>query len=102
VGFEIRRCLDVLAETTPVHNVVVAGHLTERHTSLQMLADILNRPVQVYSGESPAAQGAALGALQLISLPLPARTRSAPVLPGGDYDGLYNNYLARTHAISLV
>jgi sugar (pentulose or hexulose) kinase len=102
VGFEIRRCLDVLAESTPVDNVVVAGHLTQQHTSLQMLADILNRPVQAYSGESPAALGAALGALQLVSLPLPARARAAAVLPRGGYESLYHDYLTRTDAASLV
>jgi xylulokinase len=102
VGFEIRRCLEVLAESSPVQNVVVAGHLTQRPTSLRMLADILNRPVQAYCGESPAALGAALGALELASLALPARARSTPVLPRGGYEELYNNYLARTNADSLV
>jgi xylulokinase len=102
VGFEIRRCLDVLAETSPVQKVMIAGRLTEQDPSLQMLADILNRPVHAYSGESPAALGAALGGLQMISFPLPGRMRSAPVLPSADYDALYNKYLARTDAASLV
>lgn len=102
VVFEIRRCLEVLAQSASVNHLVVAGHLTERRTSVQMLADILNRPVQTYSGESPAALGAALGALQMISLALPARACAAAVLPSGNYDALYDNYLTRTHVDTVV
>ncbi len=107
VGFEIRRCLSVLAETVPPRTVVIAGHIVDHAASLQMLADILNRPVQPYPTGSPAAMGAALGALQLISAP----TRATPVgsgwpgqvRPGRNadlYHGLYENYLTRTRAQS--
>ena len=103
VCFEIRRCLEVLAEATPIRHVVVSGHLTEHASSLQMLADILNRPVQAYpAAESPAALGAALGAFQLTGKPRPAafeRTRSVAVMPGHDaqeYHRLYAAYLTAT------
>ncbi|MBS0418387.1 MAG: hypothetical protein JSR66_11790 [Proteobacteria bacterium] len=102
VCFEIRRCLEVLADTTPIRSVVVAGHLTEQPASLQMLADILGRPVQTYLGDSPAALGAALGALQLIGRAAPVRAHSPPVLPREDYGALFANYLAKTHADTVV
>ncbi len=102
VCFEIRRCLEVLAETTPIHSIVAAGHLTERPAGLQMLADVLGRPVQAYVGESPAALGAALGALQLMGWPSPVRVHNSPVLPREDYGALFADYLAKTHAASVV
>ncbi|MBS0614592.1 MAG: hypothetical protein JSS24_15580, partial [Proteobacteria bacterium] len=110
VGFEIRRCLEVLAETTPVRQVVLSGHLAEYPSSLQMLADILHRPIEVHPPGSTAASGAALGALQMLhALQMPG---SAPVLPGARdprtlaapgadaaaYDELYARYLRRTAA----
>jgi sugar (pentulose or hexulose) kinase len=66
VGFEIRRCIEVLAETEPVAEVVLAGHLAQVPFALQMLADILARPVQPFPPLSPAAVGAALGALRAL------------------------------------
>lgn len=107
VCFEIRRCLDVLAETATVGSVVVAGHLVERPSSLQMLADVLQRPVQPFRTASAAALGAALGARCLAD----SSQRSNPaqyaqphpplatrVLPGPDstaYQVLCANYLAQ-------
>jgi sugar (pentulose or hexulose) kinase len=92
----------VLAETTPIHHVVVSGHLTEHATSLRMLAAILDRPVEAYSGESPAALGAALGAFHLTGQPRLSHlgpTCSAVEMPGDDaaeYHRLYAAYLAAT------
>jgi xylulokinase len=104
VCFEIRRCLEVLAESTPIRHVVVSGHLTDHASSLQMLADILGRPVQIYpaAAESPAALGAALGAFQLTAQSQFARferLRSPTVMPGRDteeYRRLYEAYFAAT------
>lgn len=105
VGFEIRRCLSVLAETAPVREVVLSGHLTEHQASLQMLADILNQPIQPYPAGSPAALGAAFGALQMIAPGRPTRRLSAswpPVIhPSANadiYHRLYAIYLTRTRA----
>jgi len=105
VGFEIRRCLAVLSETTPVREVVIAGHMTGHASSLQMLADILNQTVQPYPAGSPAALGAALGALQLTTS-RPSARRIDPAWPGRVapgryaqvYQPLYASYLARTQA----
>lgn len=102
VSFEIRRCLEVLANTTPIHSIVAAGHLTEQPAGLQMLADVLGRPVQAYVGESPAALGAALGALRIMGWPLPVRAHNSPVLPREDYGVLFADYLAKTHAATVV
>ncbi|MBS0364369.1 MAG: hypothetical protein JSR67_00935 [Proteobacteria bacterium] len=102
VGFEMRRCLEVLAEATPVHEVVLAGHLTEIPSSLQLLADILDRPIRPYPPLSAAALGAAMGAFASLTPAATVRphidaTWPQPVRPGeqsGVYRGLYREYLA--------
>ena len=102
--FEIRRCLDVLAETADIERVVVCGHLVERPSSLQMLADVLERPVQLRRMASTAAVGAALGARPLAGLAVAAeglRVDAAPdsLHPGADrgiYQRLYADYRAKT------
>jgi sugar (pentulose or hexulose) kinase len=99
VGFEIRRCIDVLAETEPVAEVVLAGHMTEVPFAVQMLADILGRPVQPFPATSPAALGAALGALRAIdpaSSVRPQQAWPATVRPGADrgsYEAHFRHYL---------
>ena len=60
VCFELRRCVEVLAEHAQVERVMVSGNITRSATSTQMLADILKRPVGVVAEKSPAAYGAAL------------------------------------------
>lgn len=105
VCFEIRRCLEVLAETVAPRSVVIAGHIIEHQSSLSMLADILNRPVQPYPTSSPAAVGAAMHAWRLISGSERAPGRdtawAAEVLPGRNadiYDRVYAKYLTQTRA----
>jgi xylulokinase len=60
VCFELRRCIDVLAEHAPIERVMVSGNITRSSSSVQLLADILNRPVGMVTEKSPAAYGAAL------------------------------------------
>jgi len=104
VGFEIRRCVEVLAETGPVSGVVVAGHLAEHPTNLKMLADILHQPVQPFPATSPAALGAALGAMSLLTRMPPHRTGIAAALPpkvlpgrhSKTYEHLYPSYLMKS------
>lgn len=105
VGFEIRRCLDVLAETVAPRSVVVAGHIVEHPSTLGMLADILNRPVRPYVSGSPAAVGAAMHAWRLISASVRARPKdpagAAEVRPGRNadiYNRIYTKYLQQTRA----
>ena len=99
VGFEIRRCIEVLAETNAVVEVVLAGHAAQAPFALQMLADILARPVQPFPPLSPAALGAALGALRAINPHARVRLQQAwpkAVSPGadrGDYESRFAEYL---------
>jgi xylulokinase len=123
ICFEIRRCIDVLAETAPSRGIVITGGIVEHAASLQMLADILARPVRAVRAVSAAAQGAARGAHAALAAvaggagaaaaaPLPTAS-SAPtgpaapsaqsaapapaVQPGADtarYRSLYDHYRA--------
>ena len=70
VFFEIRRCIEVLAETAPIESVMVSGNITRSSSSTQMLADILQRPVGAVLDHSPAAIGAALLARKLTGAPV--------------------------------
>ena len=111
VYFEIRRCVDVLAETAPVRGVVISGGIVDFPESLQLLADILEQPVRAVRSASAAAQGAALGAREMLqgaAASIPAGTRGAesgaiplqahagaPTLPGVNspgYRALYADY----------
>ena len=105
VFYEIRRCVEVLAEQSPVEAVRVSGALVGSNTSLQMLADILQRPLGVVPVRSPAAVGAALLARGLVAPHAAAkaeRGEAAALIvmnpqPAASqiYAGLYRHYLAR-------
>src|SRR5919197_205303 len=59
--FEIRRCIDVLAEAAAVERVVACGPMLADDVALAMTADALARPVHRFdSVSSPSALGAAL------------------------------------------
>ena len=79
--------------------VVLAGHMTEVPFAVQMLADILGRPVQPFPATSPAALGAALGALRAIdpaSSVRPQQAWPAMIRPGADrgaYEAQFRKYL---------
>ncbi len=104
VFFEVRRCVEVLAEAAPVESVMVSGNIVGSASSTQMLADILNRPVGTVAAKSPAAVGAALLARRV--------SGSAPAVPNAgeaensrpnpsvarEYDAIYAQYLARSAA----
>jgi xylulokinase len=66
VFFEVRRCIEVLAEHGPMDSVRVAGRVAEAPSSLAMLCDILDRPVSACADRSPAATGAARLARRLL------------------------------------
>ena len=101
VCFEIRRCVEVLAETQAVRRVVVAGHVVRQPSSLQLLADVLARPVHSFPAASPAALGAALGARALLDSALETRPALEkewpPALQPGEasarYHALYRRYV---------
>ena len=101
VCFEIRRCLDVLAETEPTRGIVAAGQMFENGSNLQLLADVVNQPVRVFHGASPAAVGAALGAWEAVGAPIAGPDPllySEPLPPASGasaYDPLYDDYRQR-------
>jgi xylulokinase len=100
VCFELRRCIEVLAELDPVDRVMVSGNITSSSASTQLLADILNRPVGMVTEKSPAAYGAALlarralgdgGAAARISGGAPEIKNPTPGA-ASRYDTLYKEY----------
>jgi xylulokinase len=101
VFFEVKRCIDVLAENGPIDLVRIAGKIAESPESIAMLCDILDRPVSAYPERSPAATGAARLARGLLGI---KRTQGhvAPASRGPDpavagiYKDLYAQYLARS------
>ena len=102
VCFEIRRCLAVLEETARPAALLVSGHVVDQPTTLQLLADALERPVTPVRSLSPAATGAALIARHATGLgPLAQRPEAgakivAPGATSATYAGLYRRYLERS------
>jgi xylulokinase len=102
VYFEIRRCLDVLSESTPAgpdpsRAVVLSGHAAENPGLMGMLADVLNRPVRSFTHRSPSAIGAALlglgddaGNLAATMVQMAARAEPGPAVAA--YDRFYRRY----------
>lgn len=101
VAFEIRRCIEVLAETSRIENVVVSGPLVARPPTLQLLADALERPVRPRELTAAASIGAALCAVGLAG-DFQFRSRATPtdaVMPGprsAQYQEIYGRYRAAT------
>jgi xylulokinase len=102
VFFEIKRCIEVLAETAPIDAVMVSGNLVHSPSSTQMLADILHRAVGAVPDKSPAAIGAAMLARRIagVEAEFDRHTRSRPLTQPHEptaqvYAGLYRQYLAR-------
>jgi xylulokinase len=102
VFYEVRRCVEVLAENTPIDSVMVSGNIVRSPSSTQMLADILERKVTAIPDKSPAAIGAALLARGLENAGSPAQ-HSLRILPSRSphqataraYATLYHEYLTR-------
>jgi xylulokinase len=102
VFFEIKRCIEVLAETAPIDAVMVSGNLVNSPASTQMLADILQRAVGAVPDKSPAAVGAALLARRIAGVEVASdrHMRFRPLTQPNEatarvYAGLYRQYLAR-------
>jgi xylulokinase len=102
VFFEIKRCIEVLAETAPIDAVMVSGNMVHSPGSMQMLADILQRAVGAVPDKSPAAIGAAMLARHIggVEVAPDRHTRSRPTTQPNEstarvYAGLYRQYLAR-------
>jgi xylulokinase len=102
VFFEIKRCIEVLAETAPIDTVMISGNLVNSPSSMQMLADILQRSVGAVPDKSPAAVGAALLARRIAGAGFEAdpRRRTRPMTKPDEsavrlYAALYRRYLTR-------
>ena len=103
VFFEIKRCIEVLAETAPIDSIMISGDLVHSPSSIQMLADILQRAVGAVPDKSPAAIGAALLSRRIagVKLELDRHSRSRPLIKPDEptarvYAGLYQQYLTRS------
>jgi sugar (pentulose or hexulose) kinase len=95
----VRRCIEVLAETAPVDAVMVSGNLVASPTTMQMLADILHRPVGGIAERSPAAVGAAIMARRAAGIEpdLAPRARANALKPdeasARAYADIYRRYI---------
>jgi xylulokinase len=98
----VRRCVEVLAENTRIDSVIVSGNIVRSPSSMQMLADVLERTVAAVPDKSPAAIGAALLSRRILraetherrpSAPLSTRSPHQPTAEA--YAALYREYVAR-------
>ncbi len=103
VFFEIKRCIDVLAETAPIDAVMISGNLVHSSSSTQMLADILHVAVGCVPERSPAAIGAAMLARRIagVELEFGRHTRLRRLITPDEptarlYADLYRQYLAQS------
>ncbi len=102
VFYEVKRCVDVLAETTPIESVRVSGNMVRSPSSIRMLAAILEHPVAAVLDLSPAAVGAAYLARRMLdgAGPHDPPATLSPQLTSPDqhtaqaYAGLYREYQA--------
>jgi xylulokinase len=103
VFYEVRRCVEVLAETTPIESVRVCGNIVHAPASARMLSDILGRAVAAVPDKSPAAIGAALLARRIAPAAGASDARWSralePTHPDRStaqaYSALYLEYVAR-------
>jgi xylulokinase len=97
VQFEIRRCVEVLEESGPIKRVVVAGHVVTNPSLLQLMADILNRPLTIFTHHSPAAIGAALLVPAGVRIEASAdnwrQSGNKPGTAAASYEAIYRSYV---------
>ena len=98
MSFEIRRCLEVLEAEVPLQFVRVTGWIADIPEELQLLADIISRPVHAFRLDSAAAIGATLLTGLIDSKKYFANTRPAVFTPGQRskcYNKIYAKYVAQ-------
>jgi xylulokinase len=96
--FEIRRCLEVFEEEMPLSFVRVTGWIADIPQELQLLADIIGRPVHAFRLDSAAAIGVTLLTGLVDSKKYFANSRPAVVTPGPrskSYNEIYTRYIAQ-------
>lgn len=94
VFFEMRRCLDVLEETTRIDRVVLSGHATGNPGLVAMAADALGRPVTCFTQASPSAIGAAMLAGEIGTPPRHSQDETRPGAGSATYEPLYRRHLS--------
>jgi xylulokinase len=97
--FEVRRCLEVFEEGGQLSFVRVAGWVADIPRELQLLSDIIGRPIHVFRLDSASAVGATLlSSLIDIGKHL-ANAKPAVFTPSQrskSYDEIYAKYIDRT------
>jgi xylulokinase len=94
--FEVRRCLAVLEEEGRVSFVAVAGWVADIPQELQLLADVIGRPVHAFQLDSASAVGATLlsGLIDIKTHFLNAKSAVfKPSQRSHCYDEIYANYV---------
>jgi len=103
--FEIRRCLELFEEETPLSSARLAGWMAEIPQQSQLLADILGRPVYAFRLSSASAVGAALLGGLIDSKKYFENTRAIVFRPSKHkvlYNALYAKYAAQFPAASAT
>ena len=98
ICFEVRRCLEVFAEEVPLSLVRVTGWIADIPQELQLLADIIGRPVHAFRLDSAPAIGATLLTGLIDSEKYFANTKPAVFRPGRrsrHYNEIYARYVAQ-------
>ncbi len=98
MSFEIRRCLEVFEEQEPLSLVRVTGWIAEIPEELQLLADIIGRPVHAFRLDSAPAIGATLLTGLINSKKYFAKIRPAVFRPGQRsrrYNEIYARYVVQ-------
>ncbi|HXY09009.1 MAG TPA: FGGY family carbohydrate kinase [Terriglobales bacterium] len=94
--FEVRRCLDVLEEEGQLSFVRVAGWVADIPQELQLLADVIGRPVHAFRLDSASAVGATLlsGLIDIKTYFVNAKSAVfEPSQRSKCYDEIYAKYL---------
>jgi xylulokinase len=94
MSFEIRRCVELFEQEEPLSLVRVTGWITDIPEELQLLADILGRPVHALKLGSASAVGAALITGLIDNKKYFAKTRVA-VFTASERRHRYNEVYAR-------
>ena len=102
--FEVRRCLEVLEEGGRLSFVRVAGWVAELPQELQLLADVIGRPIHVFRLDSASAVGATLlsGLVDIHRHLIHAKpTVFTPSRRSKSYDEIYGKYILDRTAFNL-
>jgi xylulokinase len=94
--FEIRRCLEVFEEEGRLSSVRITGWIADTPQELQLLADVIGRPVHAFRRDSASAVGATLltGLIDMKAYFVNAKPAVfTPSQQSKSYDELYAKYI---------